>query len=124
MTNHIAKVQDFVAAWNAKNKNAILSAFAQEAVYHNIPMAPAVGLAQITETIERLIADMSDVQWDILAIAETADGKVLTERVDAFVMHGKKISLPVMGIFEFHNGLIARWADYFDLDSYRQQLSA
>lgn len=122
MTN-LERVEAFVAAWNRKDGAAILAAFAPDAVYHNIPMEPDVGIASITATVERFLADAGDVQWDILAIAEGADGKVLTERVDAFTMFGKAVSLPVMGVFEFRDGLITRWADYFDLASYRAMLA-
>lgn len=122
MTGNLRKVEDFIAAWNRRDRDAILGAFSADAVYHNIPMAPVIGFAEIEATVSRLINDMSDVEWVINAIAETADGRVLTERVDAFSNKGKAVSLPVMGIFEFRDGLIARWADYFDLESYLSQL--
>lgn len=76
MTN-LQRTEAFIAAWNRKDGAAIVAAFAPDAIYHNIPMEPDVGLPAITATVERLMVDMHDVQWDILAIAEGADGKVL-----------------------------------------------
>lgn len=122
MTGNLRKVEDVIAAWNRIDKEAILAAFHADAVYHNIPMAPAVGLQEITETVSRFLSDISHVDWKIVAIAETQDGHVLTERVDAFIMNGKHVSIPVMGIFEFRGGLISSWRDYFDLPSYLDQL--
>ncbi len=122
LTGNLRKVEDFVAAWNRQDKEAILGAFSADAVYHNIPMEPVIGITAIEETVIRLLDGMSDVEWIITAIAETADGQVLTERLDSFVMNGKPVSVPVMGIFEFSDGLILRWADYFDLGTYLSQL--
>ena len=40
-----------------------------------------------------------------------------------FEVGGKKIELPVMGVFEITDGKIAAWRDYFDMaaDSLRNQ---
>ena len=40
---------------------------------------------------------------------------VMNERTDRIVLNGKPIELPVMGVFEFRDGKIARWWDYFDM---------
>mgnify|MGYP003343616549 CR=1 FL=1 len=54
---------------------------------------------------------------------ELAEGDVvLTERIDVFHMGETTIELPVMGIFEVRDGLIAAWRDYFDLNQYMSQL--
>ena len=47
---------------------------------------------------------------------------MLTERIDVFRMGETTIELPVMGIFEVRDGLIAAWRDYFDLNQYMSQL--
>ncbi|MHB8593901.1 MAG: limonene-1,2-epoxide hydrolase family protein, partial [Acidimicrobiales bacterium] len=59
-----------------------------------------------------------------VAIAHiVADGAiVMTERVDHFIGAEKTISLPVMGIFEVHDGVIVSWRDYFDLDQFTSQM--
>jgi limonene-1,2-epoxide hydrolase len=49
---------------------------------------------------------------------------VLNERVDIFDLGGgKKIELPVAGVFEVRDGKIALWRDYFDLQMYTKQMS-
>lgn len=53
-------------------------------------------------------------------MAETGNA-VLTERVDRFVINGKEVALPVMGIFELANGKITSWRDYFDLATWQRQ---
>lgn len=123
MTTNIQKVEAFIAAWNEGNGEHIIAAFTPDAIYHNIPMPAVEGKDRIAGTIRGLLAAMTEIDWRIMAIAQAGDGSVLTERVDAFVMGGRRISLPVMGIFEFQDGSIRRWADYFDLESYQRQLA-
>jgi limonene-1,2-epoxide hydrolase len=44
---------------------------------------------------------------------------VMTERVDHFTNDdGTTVSLPMMGVIEVHDGLIAAWRDYFDLGQF------
>ncbi len=43
------------------------------------------------------------------------------ERVDTFHYADRTIALPVMGTFEVHDGRIAAWRDYFDLNQFMTQ---
>lgn len=111
----------FVDAWNRMDWDAVIDAFHDDVVYHNLPMDKLDGKPAVREFIDGLQPD--GVDWEVLAIAETGN-KVLTERVDRFDMPGDhKIDLPVMGIFEIEGGRIIAWRDYFDLDTFRRQLS-
>ena len=48
----------------------------------------------------------------------------MTERVDAFEFGAKRIALPVMGTFEFADGKLSKWRDYFDLREFENQMAA
>jgi limonene-1,2-epoxide hydrolase len=61
------------------------------------------------------------IEWSLRHIAQSGDGVVFTERVDDFVRGPKRISVRVMGVFEFRDGLIAEWRDYFDLAELQRQ---
>jgi len=37
--------------------------------------------------------------------------------------NGKHVELPVAGVFEIQGGKIAKWRDYFDLQSFTKQMS-
>lgn len=113
-------VRDFCAAWEARDQQRILDAFADDGVYHNMPMQPAVGKDAIKGLLGMILAPASDVKFEIKHIV--ADGNVvLTERLDTFVMGGKTVTLPVMGVFEVRDGKIAAWRDYFDLATWTKQ---
>jgi len=65
-------------------------------------------------------------QVDVDILHMVAQGPiVMTERVDHFTRDdGTTISLPMMGVIEVHNGLIAGWRDYFDLSRFTSQVLA
>ena len=115
-----AIVESFIAAWNANDLEKILAHLHPQVVYHNTPMAPIHGQAAVRAYLADKVP-FEWVDWKLLAIAAVGN-KVLTERSDDFGVGGVTVRLPLMGIFEIEDGLIAAWRDYFDLAMYRQQL--
>jgi limonene-1,2-epoxide hydrolase len=118
----IDTVRAFIAAWNANDMDQVVSFFADDVFYHNVPVEPIRGKA----AVERYLKDAGPwdrVDWQLLAIAANG-ATVLTERIDAFVIRGQHVSLPLMGAFEIENGRIKAWRDYFDLQMYVRQLPA
>ena len=113
-------VSRFVAAVNARDVAAIMAFFADDAVYHNMPNQPISGTAGIRRAVEGFVNPATTIHWELLRIAETGNA-VLTERVDRFVLNGKDVALPVMGVFELANGRIVAWRDYFDLATWQRQ---
>ena len=120
MTDAKQTVRDFCAAWEARDPQRILDAFADDAVYHNMPMPPAVGKDAIKGLLAVILTPAQSVKFDIKHIV--ADGDiVLTERVDTFQIGDKTVALEVMGTFELRDGKIAAWRDYFDMASWTRQ---
>jgi limonene-1,2-epoxide hydrolase len=115
-------VRDFVAAFNANDLERILGFFREDAVYHNMPVAPVKGTTAIRAVIQSFAGLASEIDWIVHRIAETSDGVVLTERTDRFLIKGKWLELPVMGVFELKDGRIAAWRDYFDMQQFTSQL--
>ena len=121
-SDNIDLVRRFCAAWNDIDIPAILGFFADDAVYHNMPIQPIQGRDAIKGVIEQFTTPFEHCPWEILHIAAAGD-IVLTERVDRFVGADKKVELPVMGTFEIRDGKIAAWRDYFDLQAWARQAS-
>jgi len=112
----------FMRAWEAKDTDRILSFFAPDAVYHNIPMAPLKGHDEIRKFIAPFAGAADDVAFEVLHQAESPAGVVLNERVDRFTMKtGQKIAAEVMGVFELKDGKITAWRDYFDMKAMEAQ---
>lgn len=117
-------VLDFCAAWSRRDIDELLSFFAPDAVYHNVPIdPPAVGHDAIRAVLELFVPPSSAITFEVLAIA-SAGGRVHTERVDRFTMNGTDVALPVAGVFEVRDGKIAAWRDYFDLQTWLSQAGA
>jgi len=95
--------------------------FADDAVYHNIPVDPAVGHEAILGLINMFVTPAERVEFRVRNLVANGD-TVLTERVDVFHLRNAVIELPVMGTFEVRDGKIAAWRDYFDLNQYMSQL--
>lgn len=115
-------VRDFCAAWTDLDLDAIVGFFADDAVYHNIPMEPVAGTEAIRSTIAGFTGGVESIEFRVDHIA-AAGPVVLTERVDIFVTPAKRMELPVMGTFEVHDGKITAWRDYFDMNMFTSQLA-
>jgi limonene-1,2-epoxide hydrolase len=118
---HLAR--RFIAAWEARDVEAILALMTPDARYLNVGMPEAVGREAIGAFITPFVAGASAIRWTVRHIAETADGAVLTERIDVFVIGGREVTVPVMGVFEFDGELIKAWRDYFDLADFQRQMA-
>jgi limonene-1,2-epoxide hydrolase len=120
-------VRRFCAVWETVDVHGdlktVLDFFTDDAVYHNIPVAPVVGKDGIKAVLDSFSGGVDRMEFRVLNIS--ADGpNVLTERVDVFTLSdGRAIELPVMGTFEVTDGKIGAWRDYFDLNQLMSQLA-
>lgn len=113
-------VRAFCGAWSGRDVDKLVAYFTDDAVYHNIPMEPVQGHDGIRAVLEFFVPNSQNIEFQILALASSGD-TVFTERVDRFEMNGKKVALPVAGVFEVRDGKIAAWRDYFDLATWTNQ---
>jgi limonene-1,2-epoxide hydrolase len=123
MSSNNDLVTEFIACWREKNVDRMLDYFCEDAVYTNIPIDPPnVGKPAIRNVIETFMGMAEALEFIVHHQAETASGLVLNERTDRFLINGKWIELPVMGIFELQNGRIKAWRDYFDVNQFTRQM--
>ena len=115
-------ILDFIESWNRLDYDAIYAAMAEDIFYHNIPMDPCNGIAEVKGFMNGAF-NFEEAEWILHAIA-TNDNVVLTERTDKFKMAGQWIAVRVMGTFEIADGKISKWRDYFDLAEFQDQVAA
>src|SRR3954465_2337201 len=126
MESPIEVVRRFCAAWSDNIGAAELAAFfTDDAVYHNIPLAPVTGREDIANNIASFVPPGAPgterIQFRAAHIA--ANGPVvMTERVDVFKLPNKSFELPVMGTFEVRDGKIKAWRDYFDVNQFTSRV--
>ena len=117
-------VSDLFAAWSRLDLEDIMSHFAEDAVWDNVPMQPAKGKSAIREMTNGFLRDASSFKAEILKSVHEGNF-VFNSRVDTLTMkNGKKVEVPVAGMFEIDSaGKIKVWRDYFDLKGFEKQMS-
>ncbi len=119
MSNNSAIIDRFIQAWCEIDVETIMDTFTEDAAYANLPMGPPhVGKAAIREFIDGFLSTTTAINFVVHHQVEGQDGVVMNERTDALTMDGKVIELPVMGVFEFRDGKICAWRDYFDMSAF------
>ncbi len=108
-------MKTFVAAWPRADAAAVSAFFAEDAIYQNVPLEPVRGRKDIEAAFAGFMAMGGRVSVDLMHLLSD-NTNVMTERVDHFVREDRRISVPIMGICEVHDGLITAWRDYFDLN--------
>ncbi len=110
-----ALVTQFCEQWATGDYDSLIDYFAEDAIYHNIPMDPATGHAEIKAFLDNFAAMAQSITFE--THRQLASGPtVMNERTDTIVMaDGNAVALPVVGVFEIEDGKIAAWRDYFDM---------
>jgi limonene-1,2-epoxide hydrolase len=111
-------VREFMAAWEQRDSDFIIGCFTEDAVYHSMPLTPIVG----KEAIADWVRGFEDVPPGRLEVHhQVASGDVvMNERTDRIVLNGRPVTLPIVGVFEMHEGRIRAWREYFDLTPARE----
>jgi limonene-1,2-epoxide hydrolase len=122
LADNVETIRRFCADWSKLDPDVMMTYFADEPVYHNMPGPPLTGTAAVHAGIERFLKTWQNTQWDVLNIAAAGD-VVFAERVDRIDSNGKHLDLPVVGVFEMRDGKIKAWRDYFDLATYTRAMS-
>src|SRR4029077_3394410 len=115
-------ISDLFAAWTRLNVEEVMSHFAEDAVWDNIPMSPAKGKQAIREMTHGFMKDIS--AFSVKILKSLHEGNVVFDsRVDTITMKsGKKAEVSVAGMFELDDaGKIKVWRDYFDLATFTRQ---
>ncbi|WP_088310975.1 nuclear transport factor 2 family protein [Novosphingobium sp. B 225] len=122
MSDNLAVVQDFIAAWSRLDVDELVSFFTEDGIYHNMPIAPVQGHAALHQFIAGFAGGWSGTEWEVRHIVAAGD-VVIAERTDRTMAGGKEVVLPCCGVFELRGGKIAVWRDYFDMATYTAALA-
>ena len=116
-------VREFCAAASTRDPHVLRGFLADDVVYHNIPMDPAVGIDATMVVIDMFVTMCEALEFELHHLAVDGD-TVLTERTDIFTINGTTAPLPVMGAFRVVDGKITEWRDYFDMAQVTAMFSA
>lgn len=113
MPDNDALVRAFLTAWERRDTTFILEHFADDAVYHAVPLRPISGKEALTEWVESF-ATVPPGRLEIRNQVATGD-VVMNERVDRITIAGASVTLPICAVFEIDGERIRAWREYFDL---------
>ncbi len=115
-------IREFIEAWSRLDPEELASFFADDGVYHNMPMGPVAGRRNIEGLIRGFTESWTETTWDLLNIVSSGN-LVFAERLDRTRAGAKSVDLPCLGVFELQGGKIKVWRDYFDLGTYQKGLA-
>lgn len=113
-------VQRYIDAMKAKDLDAILDCFHDDAIYHyHVGTRPFEGKEFIAKFMPNYLAQQKESRWRIVNYLESAD-MIIFEGVDEYDQaDGVTVTMPYMGIYQLKDGKIWRARDYFDMPGYK-----
>ena len=115
-------VDQFFACWSNGDIAGSMALCTDDIVWDNVPMKPIEGKAAIEAFLTKFAKGMSDVHYDIHGFMQD-DDRLMLEGVENYTKKGRKVSVPYMASFDFRDGQICAWRDYFDLATVERQLA-
>jgi limonene-1,2-epoxide hydrolase len=112
-----AVVTSFTKSWSTCDVDTVVAFFADDGVWHNMPMEPVVGRDAVRSALENYYAVTSNHRYDIHQQI-TSGTTVMHERTDTMTVGDRTVTLPVVGVFEVEDGMIRTWRDYFDMSTF------
>ena len=119
MSDNVQIIRGFVSAWSNLDAEELVSYFAEDGIYHNMPAQPVQGSENLKLFIGGFIAKWTNTTWELLNI-EGSGNVVIAERLDKTEVGNIKIDLPCCGVFEMEDGKIKVWRDYFDMATFNK----
>src|SRR5262245_11056939 len=107
-----AMVRGFLAAWERRDTEHIMSCWADDGVYQATALQPIVGWTAFRTFVTRF----EQVPGGRLEIHHqvASDAVVMNERTDHITFRGRPLVVPICVVFEIRDGRIAAWREYFD----------
>jgi limonene-1,2-epoxide hydrolase len=115
----LATLKALQAANIRRDKAALLDLLSPDLEFHfHMGSKPLKGLEGMSRFLDRYWAATSELLWRIDRHAANGN-KLLVEGYEEYVdtTSHQKIARPYMGIFEFRDGKIVGWRDYFEMDA-------
>lgn len=116
-------VEAFLAAMAELDYDSALTHVTDDVVYTNVPLGTVYGPEGIRSVLGPFFAPTVHNEWLISHMAVNGD-VVFVERLDRHQLPGGWAELPVVGVFEVRDGLIAHWRDYFDAATIQRGFAA
>lgn len=122
MSDKMATIKGLMQANIDGDKETFLDYLTDDIEYHyHVGSRPLIGKEWVRKFLNKYDEICADPEWRIDRWAET-DDCLFVEGYEEYtdLRTGDRIAHPYMGIFEFRDGRIARWRDYFEMDNKKE----
>lgn len=103
----------FLAALTGGQPERACALMSEDVEWVNGATSCLVGRAAVLDEMRPVLEASDEADWVITASAASG-ASVFLERRDRFRRGGTWVEVPVVGVFEVHDGRVTRWRDYFD----------
>jgi limonene-1,2-epoxide hydrolase len=125
MTDLADTVRQFFETWTGGDVDALLAFFAPRGSWQEAHRPPAVGADELRPVFEMQVGFGTDFDFQFRLLAQVGEHTVVSERVDSWTYEDVRMTVEVMGVFEFDgDGKITRFRDYYDWSDLAAQLTA
>lgn len=111
--HNIAVVKKMIAAWEARDAEAITNMFTEDGVLHSMMIDPIVGREDILPRMQFLVDNATHMRLNVRTWAVSGD-TVFIERQDEFTFKGHEGNVPVVGVLVVEGDKIKEWREYYD----------
>lgn len=120
-----ALVEELLEAIEARSLERVLSLFAPDATWQNVPHPPVVGHEGIGAMLGPILERSSEVRWEIVTAAYDTR-RAWVERIDRFWIDDVEYAVRCNGVFEVARAAEAFTSvrDYVDLGEWRTRLAS
>lgn len=121
MQNKIDTIRRLMQATADKDDETFLGFLTDDIVYHyHVGSRPLVGKDWVRRFLDKYREITRDVKWRIDRYAET-ENELFVEGYEEYLdtRTNEIVAHPYMGIFEFRDGKICAWRDYFEMNQTR-----
>lgn len=118
MSEKMQVVEKLQKASLDKDHETFLSCLTDDIEYHyHVSSRPLLGKEWVLKFLTKYDSIAADVLWRIDRHAETGDC-LLVEGYEEYtdLRTGDRTAHPYMGVFEFRDGKVSKWRDYFEMD--------
>ena len=122
MSSKLETIKALMQANVAHDDETFLGYLTDDIVYHyHVGSRPLIGKEWVQKFLNKYRTITRDVKWRIDRHAET-ENELFVEGYEEYLdtRTNEIIAHPYMGIFEFRDGKIAAWRDYFEMANTKQ----
>ncbi len=118
-------IEELLAAVESRDLRKVECALHPDAVWQNVPHAPAAGRESVIQMLASIICWSDKVQWDVLSASVKGDIGWY-ERLDRFWIDGAEYAVPCNGVFRVDptTRTVCALRDYVDLGEWRSSVAA